>query len=202
MDRMCQSPFLIPPCCPPPPPPPKAHPLLDIGAATPKLASLSLHAISLWQALWHWHYYNSLDGWPANTRPPFIYGCVTTITFWSCLWDTLSINPSTPRIKLVQCRWSDGPLVRKPIGLTTHWSEKVSLVRNSLVRKTVLLVQRLIGPKKQYWSENPLVRRPSGQKTHWSEKSVIGPKMAEQVQTSVFCWTTKFLFANDLYVSE
>ena len=41
----------------------------------------------------------------------------------------------------VSCRWSDSPLVRRPIGSKTHWSE------DPLVRKSV------IGPK-----------------THWSEK--------------------------------
>ena len=67
-------------------------------------------------------------------------------------------------------RWSDSPLVRRPIGPTAHWSE------NPLVR-------RPIGPKKchrsenhcseNHWSEKvSLVRKPIGsKKCHWSENS-------------------------------
>ena len=66
---------------------------------------------------------------------------------------------------VVPCRWSDSPLVRRPIGIgpKTHWSED-SLVRKSaigigpktiaLVRKSVSLAQKPFGPKKCHWSEN------------------------------------------------
>ena len=45
-------------------------------------------------------------------------------------------------------------MVRQPIGLTTHRSEKVSLVRKPMVRKSVSLVRKTIGPKKCNLSEN------------------------------------------------
>ena len=70
----------------------------------------------------------------------------------------LNLSKFDPQIQSheeVPCRQPIGPtLVRKPIGPTAHWSEKVSLVRKPLVRKSVSLVRKPIGPKKCHWSEN------------------------------------------------
>ena len=79
--------------------------------------------------------------------------------------------------------WSENPLIRRPIG------PKVSLVRKSLVRKSVSLVRRLA-----HWSENPLVRKSviGPKKCYWSEKvllvrkSVIGPKIAGSKGMGIF----------------
>ena len=65
-----------------------------------------------------------------------------------------SDSPLVRRPNGPKTHWSDGPLVRKPIGTKTHWSEKVSLVRKALVRISVSLVRKPVGPKKCHWSEN------------------------------------------------
>ena len=83
--------------------------------------------------------------------------------------------------------WPDDPLVRKPIGPKTNWSEKVSLVRKSLVRKSVslTLVRRLIGPKTSHWSEKVSLVRKSViglKKCHWD---VFGP-MSRRTNDTLF----------------
>ena len=85
-------------------------------------------------------------------------------------------------VPLMPCRWSDSPLVRRPIGPKTHWSDG-PLVRKPIGPKTHWSKKTVIShwsenhwsEKVCHWSENPLVR-----------KSVIGPKIAE-MRTTMWC---------------
>ena len=95
---------------------------------------------------------------------------------------------------------SDGPLVRKPISLTTHWSENPltspkyknnssrhiyfspkSITPKSISLKSVLFVRRFIGPKKCHWGRKAigptaieLTHWSETAKTYWSEDPLVG----------------------------